>query len=254
MADHYLSFSEVLPLLTDAEMAWLREQLRTVCVFGGLEYPADDLPKGFDEHDADWIGWRAFRDMGAYDPDGGEGAGFEYHFREGGGSDWGRHLWLFAEEAGYLDRVAHLVQKFLQVHRPDQSWSLTYATTCSKPRVGEFGGGALFVTADEVSWENAYDFVEQRQKEFAEKQPRQQALRQAQDAADDGAPISEGGSVSGSEAGADFHVVRRWVLYDLDAECLITTRVYDAHESAVDDAQSLRDILVLPLIFRGISA
>jgi hypothetical protein len=36
---------------------------------------------------------------------------------------------------------------------------LTYANTCEKPRVGEFGGGAMFVTADNIVWEDSYTFV-----------------------------------------------------------------------------------------------
>ena len=47
--------------------------------------------------------------------------------------------------------------------------TLTYATTCSKPRVGEFGGGAVFVTAHEIKWQNAYDFVEQERTAFEAK-------------------------------------------------------------------------------------
>ena len=69
-------------------------------------------------------------------------------------------MWLYAEEWADLERVAHLVQKFLEQFRPEGCWSLSWATTCSKPRVGEFGGGALFVTAEDVTWQNAYDFIE----------------------------------------------------------------------------------------------
>ena len=71
---------------------------------------------------------------------------------------------------GNADNVAWLVQKFLKKFRPDQCWSLTYATTCSKPRVGEFGGGAVFVTADEIKWQNAYDFIEEQRTAFKAKQ------------------------------------------------------------------------------------
>ena len=71
---------------------------------------------------------------------------------------WGRHLWVYAEESGNPDNVAWLVQKFLKKFRPDQCWSLTYATTCSKPRAGEFGGGAVFVTADAIMWQNCLRF------------------------------------------------------------------------------------------------
>jgi hypothetical protein len=33
-------------------------------------------------------------------------------------------------------------------------------------QMGEFGGGALFVTAERVRWENAYDFIEQERAAF----------------------------------------------------------------------------------------
>ena len=65
-----------------------------------------------------------------------------------------------------LERVAHFVQQFLKSFRPGDCWSLTYATTCSKPRVGEFGGGAVFVTAAEIKWDNAHDFVDRSKRQF----------------------------------------------------------------------------------------
>ncbi len=63
--------------------------------------------------------------------------------------------------------AAHLVQKFLKQFAPNDSWSLTWATTCSKPRAGEFGGGAVFVTASDIKWNDSYDFVEQQAEAFA---------------------------------------------------------------------------------------
>lgn len=46
---------------------------------------------------------------------------------------------------------------------------------------------------------------------------------------------------------ADTEVRRRWVLYDFDADCLLTTRTYATYEEAVEDASRARDVLVLPL-------
>ena len=66
--------------------------------------------------------------------------------------------------------MIHLVQKFLKRFRPDQWWSLTYAATCSKPRVGEFGGGAVFVTADEIFQQDACDFVQAKRTQFTQQQ------------------------------------------------------------------------------------
>ena len=102
------------------------------------------------------------RDMGMEDP------GFEYVFADDQDAPdgWRRHLWIHAGEWGYVDGVAQLVRKFLKRFRPEECWSLTYATTCSKPRVGEFGGGAVFVTADAIHWQNAYEFVEQQRAAF----------------------------------------------------------------------------------------
>jgi len=65
--------------------------------------------------------------------------------------------------------IALLAKTFLRRFRPDQCWSLTYAIHCSKPRVGEFGGGAIFVTADKINHLNAYDWIAQQQAAFQKK-------------------------------------------------------------------------------------
>jgi hypothetical protein len=174
VADNYLEFSQVITDLSQEEETWLASQLDTVHVFGDREYAADQVPGDLDQCEADWIGCRAYRD----DPDCAdyvkeiemEDAGFEYSFADDDAPDgWGRHLWIHGGESGYVDGVACLVRKFLKRFRPDQCWSLTYATNCSKPRVGEFGGGAIFVTAEEIHWQNAYEFVEQHRAAFKQK-------------------------------------------------------------------------------------
>jgi hypothetical protein len=167
MADHYLEFSEVLANLSPEEATWLRDQLKVVHVFDGKEYAEEEIPDRFRGTDAEWSGCRVFRDMKDYDPDFGDGPGFEHRFRDDdhdGG--WGTHLWLFAIDSADLERVAHLVQRFLKRFRPGDCWFLTYATACSKPRVGEFGGGAVFVTASEIKWDNAHDFVDRSKRQF----------------------------------------------------------------------------------------
>jgi hypothetical protein len=128
MANNYTLFSEVLPNLTDEEAQWLKEQLET-----GLE--DSGVLHQFDTDD---------------EPDG-----------------WGRYLWLYADESADLEQVAIFVQKFLRQFRPDQYWSLTFATTCSKPRVGEFSGGALFVTANDIKWQGSHAFIEAESKAFS---------------------------------------------------------------------------------------
>jgi hypothetical protein len=175
VADNYLQFSEVIANLTEQEEAWLKDQLQSIRVFGEKEYPEDAVPAELADKDADWSGVRFLRDKPDHDAEW-DALGFEFNFHEdhdNGGyvtDSWGRHLWLYAEDWGDASNVAWLVQKFLKQFRPDQCWSLTYSATCSKPRVGEFGGGAVFVTADTIRWQNAYDFIEDQRAAFGRKE------------------------------------------------------------------------------------
>ncbi len=165
MANYYLEFSETLNDLKEQEEVWLKNQLEVIYVFGDKQYTEEELPDGLDPKNTKWIGCRAYQDMEEYVSFLYEGAGFEYEFC--GGGDQERYLWVCSLENSEVNRVAHLVQKFLREFRPDQCWSLTYSWTCSKPRVGEFGGGAIFVTATEIKWCIACEFVEQQRKAFA---------------------------------------------------------------------------------------
>ena len=179
MADNWLTFSEVIPNLTAAEEEWLEHQLEGIAIVGGKEYPYelgdDDIKAGREQvavEKAEFAGCRAYRDMEDYDFGmHGSEVGFQYSFDDDHDQPegWGRHMWLYTDENGEIELVAHLVQKFLRKFRPKGCWSLTYATTCSKPCVGEFGGGAVFVTAAEIKYESTYGFIEQQRAEFAAK-------------------------------------------------------------------------------------
>ena len=56
MADNYLQFSQVIANLTEAEEAWLDEQLQPICVVGEMEYPEDAVPAELADIEADWSG------------------------------------------------------------------------------------------------------------------------------------------------------------------------------------------------------
>lgn len=141
MADYYLEFSETLDGLEPKEEKWLREQL---AADPGADCPAFLLDcEDRDPDDSDY--------------------GFEWSFH---GEAEERHLWVHADDHGDVDRLAHLVQKFLKTFRPDQCWSLSYANTCSKPRPDGFGGGALFVTADEIRSYSSGEFIYQQRQVF----------------------------------------------------------------------------------------
>lgn len=49
-------------------------------------------------------------------------------------------------------------------------------------------------------------------------------------------------------------IIRRWVLYSINTNTLLTTRTYDSYDEAAEYANQLDDILVLPLVFEELHA
>jgi DNA-directed RNA polymerase subunit RPC12/RpoP len=141
MANYYTLFSEVIPHLTDGERAWLEWALRDPYEIDAQDYDA-------------WM--EEFGDVLEEVEE--QGHGFGYRF--GDDSEWGSHLWLFSEDSGNVDNVISLVHAFLEKLRPGDTWSITWAQTCSKPRVGEFGGGWAVVTAESVESGTTWQMVE----------------------------------------------------------------------------------------------
>jgi hypothetical protein len=164
MADYFTHFSEVIPQLKPEEEAWLREQLQCVQLIDGQECRLENIPPHLAGREPDWRGCRLLRDIEDAEDYHDYGPGFDYEFADDGDPDgWGRHLWLHGDEGTRLLAVVHLVQKFLRGFRAQDCWSLPYACVCSHPRVGEFGGGGIVVTADEDFWLDAHSWVVDQQ-------------------------------------------------------------------------------------------
>ena len=68
-------------------------------------------------------------------------------------------IWLYGEEFGDPDAVARIVQQFLFTFRPNHVFTLQWAETCSKMRIGEFSGGAMVVTAKEIFIQPSGQFI-----------------------------------------------------------------------------------------------
>lgn len=101
--------------------------------------------------------------------------------------------------------------------RPGDWWTLSYAASCSKPSVGEFGGGTVFVTANEIQYFAEDDFLEKARKAFEQaKQP-------------DAGHLTE----------------RQFILYDFDMGELASTRVYGDAQEAAEDADLLDNVIVM---------
>jgi hypothetical protein len=72
----------------------------------------------------------------------------------------GEAVWIYTDEWGDVVRVAELVCEWQQKFTIQSPWSLTYAETCSKPRLDEFTGGAVVCYKGEAHYMNAVGWAE----------------------------------------------------------------------------------------------
>lgn len=140
MADNYTEFSERISDLSSDERRWV-EALPTFEKIDAAELATALREYGIDAAAAQDI--EMFPDFGSViDQDGA----------------W----WISAPDGhGDLDHVAIAVQAFIRKFRPDFVFTLTWAATCSKPRIGEFGGGWLVVSKYEMQFGNTWGAAEE---------------------------------------------------------------------------------------------
>jgi hypothetical protein len=140
MADNYLQFSEELCDLTDEEVAWWKNVLRPMEEGESAAQRLQRLESiHYASHAAD-----ALEE---------EWPGFQYTLE-------GNRLWVYAEESGNVDVVAHLMHAFLKAFRPKSTFTLSWAATCSKMRCAQFGGGGFVAHAKGVQWLNVFEWLE----------------------------------------------------------------------------------------------
>ena len=143
MANNYTIFSEMLLISGKEEREWLERLIEQ------LENGDEEGP------DAAFVKEYSNNFHGNY-------LGFDAKFEDEG-------LWIYTEESGNVDAVAAFVQYFLERFHPDKYWTLTWACTCSKPRVGEFDGGAILVTAKDIKFNNSYLWLEKAKARYKSK-------------------------------------------------------------------------------------
>jgi Fe-S oxidoreductase len=69
------------------------------------------------------------------------------------GTDWAvedkgteqPYVWFSAEESGNPDHAESIAKAIVDEMKLDEPFVLSWANTCSKPRIDEFGGGAFVV-------------------------------------------------------------------------------------------------------------
>lgn len=87
-----------------------------------------------------------------------------------GDEDYGEHRYslneplditIYSEECADLEKLSELLQEFLKHFNLDRLIGFEYACTCSKPRVGEFGGGGILVSKDNIEIKTTSDILEE---------------------------------------------------------------------------------------------
>lgn len=137
MANNYLQFAKSICELTSEERAWFEEALR-------------EPEEGEEEQET-----RPWSDEeGRID--------FSHDFIDE------TALHLYSEESGNIDAVADLLCAFLKRFRPNDVETITWAATCSSMRDGEFSGGAVVVTAEEIRGFSADEWASQQEAAFRE--------------------------------------------------------------------------------------
>jgi len=149
MANNYTMFSEGIEDLTPEEKEWINNIPTREDFEDSSLYSDDDWDKGFIQ---------ALKDYGLDTNDVEDTIDdfpyFEHLIQE---NLW----WLYAEESVYFEHVACLVQAFIKKFRPDYIFKITWCEYCDKPRIGEFGGGWVVVSKDEIIYGNAYKEVDE---------------------------------------------------------------------------------------------
>ena len=78
-------------------------------------------------------------------------------------------LFAFYGDYGECEYLIPHLQKFLQLFRPKDHIYYSVAWTCSTPRIDEFGGAAVLITADEVKQHNTAWIIDEWIEELKEK-------------------------------------------------------------------------------------
>jgi hypothetical protein len=143
MADYYTQFSAEIKDLSHQEKDWLKKYLTP---------PTNDelgdealMKKWHEERDNPYT---------TFDNDPELWPHFEW-FTE-------KNLWIYSEDSGLVEAVEVVVRRFLQKFRPQDYFAMEWAATCSKPRTNGFGGGAIFVTAEDSRWTSSCQWISEQ--------------------------------------------------------------------------------------------
>jgi len=146
MANNYCEASFAVQATTEEREIWQKiVGIATILLTDYLEEDEKLTELQKEEYDPVLIGQvravaKEFEDWGTFD----------VNFDEDGDS-----LWFHHDESFNMDQAAAFLSLWLKLTENDKSIVATWANTCSKPRVDEFGGGAVVITAKGCHWFNS---------------------------------------------------------------------------------------------------
>ena len=154
MANNYLQFSFAIALNNEGEREWVESLLSTASVADELW----DLEENISEFDKERMD--LFREVFPEFPD---TCSLDFDFKINGNNE----LWIYAEDGmGNPALAADFIQHYLKVFDPKAHVSFEFAETCSKPRIDEFGGGAVIITAENQYWMSTGSWIQDKLEEL----------------------------------------------------------------------------------------
>jgi hypothetical protein len=153
--DYYIQFSEVIDNVTSEELEWFNKEV----------HPPYREENWDDEKIQTWMQERRIVDLDdiEYYP--------SFDFKVTTKWDVPTNIWIFSDDScsGNVDHVAELMQRFLRKFRPDDCFYLGWCCYCSRPAVGEAGGGAIFVTADGIKSVSSFGMIDEWRRDHEKK-------------------------------------------------------------------------------------
>ena len=147
MANNYCQFSEEFVLKTDKQREWVRDKKYLACRLernGCVDADKMTITELLEaSEDTEWCG-----------------EGFESHLDDG---NW----WIHSDEYGDPGAAAEAVRDFMEKFNVPGWFVINWCASCSKPRIGEFFGGAVAVSKDEIKYWNASDLAQEFVKEHS---------------------------------------------------------------------------------------
>ena len=82
----------------------------------------------------------------------------------------GGSIWFYGEEHINIEAVAEVALAYFKEFDVNNYFAMSCAYSCSKMRVDEFGGDAVFVTREGIDYISCYGWMVDRQEKFEKNQ------------------------------------------------------------------------------------